>query len=79
MSDHPLIRWVNDFVRDGAPVDEALKKRMLLQNDAERVQDLQNLHTWMADSSTNLRSKAQILKLERELNHLHQAMRKVGR
>jgi hypothetical protein len=79
MSDHPIIRWVNDFVKDGAPVDEALKRRMLLQNDTERVQDLKNLHTWLDDSSTNLRSKAQLVKLERELNHLHQAMRRSGR
>ena len=79
MSDHPIMKWVNDFVKDGAPVEEALKRRMVLQNDTERVQDLNNLKTWLDDGGSNLRQKSQILKLERELSSLHSALRKVGR
>jgi hypothetical protein len=71
MEDHELIKWISDDQTD-------MKDKFMRMNDQGRTQELRSLSSWLHDGS-NLRKKAQIMKLGQELNRLHQAMRKIGR
>jgi hypothetical protein len=79
MSDHKLISWVRDYVKnDAQPTDDALRRRFIHLSDEARTAELQNLGSWFNDEST-LKQKAQIMKIGRELNQIHMGLRKVGR
>jgi hypothetical protein len=77
--EHEIIRWYRDY-QNGEPqeVEQALRRKFTLMDDQARTKELQNFSSWLRDDS-NLRTKASLVKLGRDLNHLHQAMRKVGR
>jgi hypothetical protein len=75
--DHELVHWLKDYAGD-QPADAAFKDKFVRMNDRERTTELQNFSSWLNDGST-LRRKAQLVKLGRELNHLHVAMRRAGR
>jgi len=77
--DHKLLKWVNEYVKDGAPTDEAMKRRFVHLSDTQRTLELQNFGTWFYDDNATIRQKASLLKLGRELNVIHQKLRKVGR
>jgi len=75
--DHELISWLKDYAGD-QQTDEAMQQRFLRLSDGERVRDLQNLSSWLADDS-NLRRKSQLMKLGQDLGRLHNAMRRADR
>lgn len=77
--DHKLIAWMRDFAKDESQLtDQAIINRFAYLDDKTRTAELQNMGGWINDSSS-LRQNSQLLKLGRELNHLHQAMRRAGR
>jgi hypothetical protein len=76
--DHKIIQWFRDYQDGSQETDKALRNRFVHMDDQARTKELQNFSSWLKDDS-NLRAKASLVKLGRELNHLHQAMRKVGR
>jgi hypothetical protein len=77
--DHELVHWLKDYAGEGdQPADAAFRHKFVHMNDQQRTTELQNFSSWLKDDST-LRRKAQLMKLGRELNHLHQAMRRAGR
>jgi hypothetical protein len=75
--DHKAIAHLREYA--GTQTDEEIKQRFVHMDDTARVRDLQNIATWFDDPGSNLRAKSQVMRLHRELNQLHQAMRKVGR
>jgi hypothetical protein len=75
--DHGLIKWLSDYNAD-EDKDRAIRNRFIKMDDQKRTAELQNWSSWFRDDS-DLRAKSQLMKLGRELNQLHQAMRKVGR
>jgi hypothetical protein len=78
--DHKVLQWFDDYAttQDTSDKDRAIRNRFVKLSDGERTAELQNLGSWFRDDSS-LRAKSQLMKLGRELNNLHQAMRKVGR
>jgi len=75
---HKLIQWLNDYTNDGGN-EEAMKSRFMRMDNKERTTELQTISSWLEEDGSSLREKAQLVKLGRELNHLHQSLRKVGR
>jgi hypothetical protein len=77
--EHEIIRWYRDYQNgDSQEIEQALRRKFTLMDDQARTKELQSFSSWLRDDS-NLRTKASLVKLGRDLNHLHQAMRKVGR
>jgi hypothetical protein len=78
--DHEIIKWYRDYQNGDSQeeTEQALRRRFVNMDDQSRTKELQNFSSWLRDDSP-LRVKASLVKLGRELNHLHQAMRKVGR
>jgi hypothetical protein len=75
--DHKLVQWLGEYAQDDDK-ERAIRNRFVHMNDEQRTRELQNVSSWLNDSSP-LRQKAQIAKLGQELNRLHVAMRKIGR
>ena len=67
--------WMDDF----GLTDESLKQGFVHKTDAQRVADLQALSSWFNDPKSTLRKKAELMRLGRELNAVHLAMRKAGK
>jgi hypothetical protein len=74
---HKVVEYFRDYAPDG-DAERSIRNRFVKMSDAERVQELQNLSSWLKDDSP-LRAKASLMKIGRELNNLHAAMRKVNR
>jgi len=80
MTDHPLINWMNDYGRhEGERGEEAIKNRFMCLDNPARTSELQAISSWLEQPGSSLREKSQLAKLGRELGHLHESLRKVGR
>jgi hypothetical protein len=77
MSDHKLISWLKEY--SGSQTEDEIKQRFVHMSDQQRVADLQNISTWLDDSSSNLRQKSQIMRLGRDLDRIHRTLRAVGK
>jgi hypothetical protein len=75
---HPLIRWYEDYQDGSQETEQAMRRRFVNLSDEQRTRELQNFSSWFREGS-NLRAKAELMKLGRSLNDLHRAMRRVGR
>ena len=78
-SDHPIVQWINDYNADPeAHSVDAIAHEFAKLSDPQRVESLQRVKTWF-DAPASLPKQAQLMQLSRQMENVHQKLRRVGR